>query len=889
MRRFPLLFALCAVLVCSCGKEMQEPAARTVTNEERTALAASVYVPGQMTVYFDDELVSLVESGDALRAVATRAAVAGLDPTLLDELGVSSFERVFPVDEEFEARHREFGLHRWYRVRFNDAVPSPEAVKRFSLLPGVLNTRPVLRARRTEDAYFNDPLEGRQWHYHNPYTSWADVNALPVWQNYTTGSEKVIVSVVDGGIDLKHEDLKDAVVQPGDNGSKSFMFSGSPYVIKADDHGTHVAGTIGAVNNNGKGVAGLAGGNAAAGIKGVRLMSCQIFSDGNNDGSDSGAAIVWGADHGAVISNNSWGYIFFDAKGNYDKVAAEEAHDFYEQPNSGAYKDEIKDAVDYFNKYAGMNNGVQTGPMAGGLVVFAAGNDGRPWGPPANYSGCMAVGAINSYGGKTNFSNYGSWVDICAPGLDILSTAPNNEYALMSGTSMACPHVSGVAALVVSYCGGIGFTREQLWEKLVGGANSADVPASFRIGPLVDAFGAIAYGSGEPPAVIEDYSVDSVLSNNVTFSCPVPPDRDGKPAYGVRLLASESSDALLACDPRSPGEGVIYGDVVCRDLNVGDRVTGTVGDLGFSTTYYIAFSAFDYGRNFSSISKIGTVTTGENHAPVIETSYTGEFKFHVHDFYAIPFTITDADNHSLNVVFDKDENDEGALVLGERNEAGEYRLQVIGYATPAGKYHGVLRAEDNYGLSTELGIDYEVLPNSAPELVKPMDNIILHYSGDTVKINMEDYIVDPDGETLTYAIDISDKSVVHVTQKAGSAVLTVTALADSGLATVTLSATDAGDAVAEASVKVLVVSGEQEVLYYPNPVIDYLYVGPVDNPGGNATVSVFNAVGAKVYSASLACSAFEPAQIDMRNAGAGLYNLKVEYGGKVFNSVIIKK
>ena len=886
MRRLPLLFALSALLVCSCSKEAQAPVTRGGTSDSREALAASVYVPGQINVYFDDELVSMVEAGDALNAVATRAD--GLAATL-EGLGITAYERIFPVDEENEARHREFGLHRWYRVRFDSEVPSPAAVERFSMVPGVLNARPVLRTRRADENCFNDPMENKQWHYHNGFTPWADVNVVPVWKNYTTGNEKVIVAVVDGGIDLKHEDLADAVIQPGDNGSRSFMLKGNPYSIKGDDHGSHVAGTIGAINNNGKGVVGLAGGDAAAGIKGVRLMSCQIFQDELEGGADDQAAIVWAADHGAVIANNSWGYIFEDKNGNYNKDLAESIHDFFNQPNSGAYKDPTKDAVDYFNAYAGMKGGQQTGPMAGGLVVFAAGNEGRPYGPPGNYPGCMAVGAINTNGTKAYFSNYGDWVDICAPGVDVLSTVPDNQYALMGGTSMACPHVAGVAALVVSYCGGIGFTREQLWDKLIGGGNSADVPASYRIGPLVDAFGAIAYGSGEPPAVVDSYAVDEVLSNNVTFSCQVPPDRDGKPAYGIRLLASESSETLQNCDPRSPGAGVTFGDIVCRDLGVGDTVTGTVGDLGFNKTYYIAVSAFDYGRNFSPISSLQTIKTGDNHAPVITTLYTGDFKFHVHDYYSIPFTITDPDNHVVNVVFDKDEEDTGVLTLIDSANPDEYKLVVYGVASAAGKYHGVLRASDNYGLSTEYQIDYEVLPNQSPVVVKPMENIVLHYSGDTVKINMEDYIVDPDGEILDYDIDISDKSVVHVNQTTGSAVLNLTALADSGLATVTLSATDAGGETVSASLKVLVVSGGQEVLYYPNPVITTLNVGPVNTVESNAVISIYNAAGAMVYSNAFVCSAFEPAVIDMSKAGAGLYNLKVEYGDKVFKSVIIKK
>jgi hypothetical protein len=112
-----------------------------------------------------------------------------------------------------------------------------------------------------------------------------------------------------------------------------------------------------------------------------------------------------------------------------------------------------KAAIDYFVKYAGFDeNGNQTGPMAGGLVVFAAGNDAVNVGYPSDYENCMAVSAIAGDYTEAYYTNYGDWVDIAAPGGDefknhlVISTVPDNKYAGFQGTSMACPHVSGVAA-----------------------------------------------------------------------------------------------------------------------------------------------------------------------------------------------------------------------------------------------------------------------------------------------------------------------------------------------------------------------------------------------------------------------------------------------------------
>lgn len=883
MNRILLPALLAAFLACACAKEAGTRIVKQSAPQDDIKLSASVFVPGQMTVYLDDELLALVEGGSAQSAAPCSAGLS----SAFEELGVVSMERLFPIDEEFEARHRAFGLHRWYKVCFDEGTPSAAAIERFSIVPGVLNVRPVYRAGVAK-SFFDDPDEDRLWGLHNNSTTWADVNVLPVWEKYTRGNSRVIVSVVDGGIDYNHEDLAGNALPPGENGSKSFMINNFGYRVVPDDHGTHVAGTIGAVSNNGKGVCGIAGGNAKAGEAGVKLMSCQIFQDGLSGGSYDVSAIVWGADHGAVLSNNSWGYIFKDAKGNYDKNAAESTHNFYAQPNEGKYKDALKDAIDYFNLCAGFDmDDNQTGPMAGGLVFFAAGNEGRPYGAPAGYPGCVAVGAITPIGNRSNFSNYGDWVDICAPGSDIFSTVPDNKYDTMSGTSMACPHVTGVAALVVSYCGGEGFTRDMLLDKLLKGGNSADLPASYRVGPLVDALGAIVFGQGEPPAKVSEAQVDQVLSNNVVVTLTVPPDAEGQPAYGFRLLASENLDALMSCDPLNPGS-VHFGDFLSRDAKVGDKLTGVLDDLGFSTSYYVGVSAFDYGRNFSAVTLIGTVTTGTNHAPVISTSYTGEFKFHAHDKFKIVFDIYDEDGHVINVEFDNDENDPGALRLGETTEFGKYPLKVNGLAAKAGKYHSILRASDNYGLSVEYPIDYEVLPNTKPVVIKPMENYILNASGDTRQIDMAQFITDPDGEPLTYNVEVSDNSVVHLAKLSESSALNLIALADSGLSEVTIEAVDASKESASVSFKVLVRPADQGFQAYPNPVVETLYVGTGETEDA-ANITLYNSVGARVFSSSFRCSAFEPAQIDMKNAGPGIYTLKLEYGGKVYKSNIVKK
>ena len=261
-------------------------------------------------------------------------------------------------------------------------------------------------------------------------------------------------------------------------------------------HGTHVAGTIAAVNNNGKGVCGIAGGDFSAGIPGVRIQSCAIYS-GQKSANDkqTAAAIKWGADHGAVISQNSWGYA---ADGFLDG-----------EPDNNDVPD-LKAAVDYFIKYAGCDNDgnqLPDSPMKGGVVFFAAGNENLDHDLVSTYEPIVSVGAYNHNLVKASYSNYGSWVDVAAPGGEgttdqnsIWSTVPVDPSISTTGyggedwagTSMACPHASGVAALIVSYFGGPDFTAARCKDILLGGLETFG--GNRPLGKKLDALAAFEYG-----------------------------------------------------------------------------------------------------------------------------------------------------------------------------------------------------------------------------------------------------------------------------------------------------------------------------------------------------------------------------------------------------------
>ena len=259
---------------------------------------------------------------------------------------------------------------------------------------------------------------------------------------------------MDGGVQVDHPDLVDNIwVNEGEIPGNGIDDDGNGYIddingynfmydsgkLTPMKHATHVAGIIAASGNNGKGIAGIAGGNGTAG-SGVKLMSTQVL--GATSSNNTAAAIKYGADNGAVISQNSWGYNTTTTSVSYIDPAD-------------------KAAIDYFIKYAGCDNDgnqLPDSPMKGGIVIFAAGNDNvsNPGtASPADYDAVVSVAAIAPDYTKASYSNYGSYIDISAPGGNlngngmVYSTIHNSSYGDMSGTSMACPMVSGVAALVI--------------------------------------------------------------------------------------------------------------------------------------------------------------------------------------------------------------------------------------------------------------------------------------------------------------------------------------------------------------------------------------------------------------------------------------------------------
>ena len=484
--------------------------------------ALSPFVKGIVTVRFDEQTAERVEKALAEGvSPATRAPQLG---GIFEEMGIRSLRRVFPDAGEFEPRTRREGLHRFYYVEFNDTIPATRAVRDLKDIPGIQSVTPQLPVKLRA---FNDPYFSSQWHFVNTRYKGYDINVQKVWDEFTVGRSDVIVSVVDEGVLLTHEDLAANVVPGYEDGTGSYNFNNdTPTVVPTQGHGTHVAGIIAAVSNNGIGVAGIAGGDAANGIPGVKVMSCQIFDLFGNQ-PDIYQAIKHGADHGAVILQCSWG---FSPDLDGDGFTSDAEIELY---RSFTINDlpEYKAAIDYFIKYAGCDNkGNQLpgSPMKGGVVIFASGNDNFDFDPLVSYEPIIAVGAFGATGNKASYSNYGDWIDIAAPGgdgkLGIYSTLLSNTYGGTEwmGTSMACPHVSGVAALLVSHFGGPGFTAEECRTRIIRGAVANAFSGTRYIGRKLDAYGAFTFDlntpilpptlawNGETPAEISHSSVATI-------------------------------------------------------------------------------------------------------------------------------------------------------------------------------------------------------------------------------------------------------------------------------------------------------------------------------------------------------------------------------------------
>ena len=861
MRRI-FLPLLALMLIISCSKEETAN-----TDKEKANTSQEVdhsIVQGEAIVRFSDEMISLIESDLNEGKLATRSM--GLNQAL-DEIGISSIKRLFPNAGKFEPRTRREGLHKWYVVKFGETVPQTRATMELESVPGI---EQVENQRAIKLEGFNDPKLSSQWGFNNP--KGYDINVIPVWNSYTTGNPRVIVAVVDEGVDVKHEDLA------ANCGTKHYNAITYNTTVVAGSHGTHVAGTIAAVNNNGIGVCGVAGGDAANGKKGVTIMSCEILREVNGKtlNGSSALAIKWAADHGAVICQNSWAYSY-DRDGDGSLNITELANAL-----AGKVSFSDKAAIDYFIKYAGCDNDgnqLPDSPMKGGLVVFAAGNDNIQNGVPANYEPVIAVAAIDNYGNKASFSNYGAFVDIAAPGTSVLSTFPNDQYRNLQGTSMACPHVSGVAALLVSYLGGQGFTCDELKERLLATKNTDAVPKS--IGGLVDAMAALTYGSDFVPGKVNDIKA-SIVTNEVTLSWTATGDAKGHPAYGYSVIFGKNKAAVEAADPASGSMSDVSNRVVLSDVKSNETMNLTLSDLDFSSDYYVKVTGFSYSKTYGEASDVTHFVTGKNNPPVIEFEGPDEITLKSHEVKDIKINIYDPDGHSYKCDYKPGSNAD-TFYATTTNDVWQLRIRATN--TEAGNYTAHLTVTDRFGETSTKQIRYTILENTPPRKIKDIEDMFLTSVGDRFILDMSDYFADADGEDLSYSIALGNPSIAYFVPNISQIIGTILQY---GATTVTITAQDAKNATAKIEFRLIAREASVAYAVYPNPVNDVLRVATGKNLS-DVHVTISSMTGSVVFDKTLKASVFEPAEIDMSGCAPGKYSARIKFDSKEFRQIIVKK
>lgn len=872
--------------------------------------------------------------------------------TYLRDVGANKIERIFPFAGKDEHRQRAAALNTWYSIAMDrTATRGTRAAAKHQLETIADYAEPAYHAvlespeyisddgdsetQANKGKYFNDPLYDKQWNLHNNgnignYTDatgkriissikHADINAEAAWRQ-TTGDPSVVVAVVDGGIDIHHEDLQESIwinkneipdngIDDDNNGYVDdvygYNFTEDNALITPTRHATHVAGIIAARNNNGKGISSIAGGNGNPNT-GVRLMCCQIFRNnpnynpsdkhspetiGTGDRNREAAAIVYGANNGAIISQNSWGY---------DRVMKQTPQ-------------VIKDAIHYFNTYAG---GDKTNKplMQGGLVIFAAGNDATsaPSMPSAE-SSVVSVSSFNPDFSASWYTNYGSWTDISAPGGSkpvnglyplqdgqptsaILSTVPattahpNGGYAYMQGTSMATPHVSAIAALIVSKYGNARFTAKQLRERLLTGVRPMDynkyLTETYR--------NSMGSGYADALAALTDYDHDT------TPTAPLFLVNRAKPDYGKIRMAwtSKNNGAngslqkyVLYCSKHPvttanrANKDVIAYNIPAQFAKENQAIQYTVTHLDNNTKYYFGILAEARNGHQSSLTVLpNSIATLNNTPPQITPDTESErITLAGNDTRDITLRIEDPENHKWTVAFSTVDK----LRIVHTKSGVNIHIEAKQYMP--GVYPVTVSARDELGAKSSYRFIIEVVADKIPSMKTQARKIRLRL-GERRQIDLREITDDEDVNSVKYELMNSEEQGKDVLVKDGRMDVVGSTW---GQRQIHIKATDKHGQSGTMAFDVFVYRNEGIYSLFPTITSGMLYLKVGDTIDGHVKWQIRNVAGKLVKANAFDTSSLDADKrtytMNVSSLTVGQYTLYITCQGKTYQEMFVKR